>query len=565
MKPVNTNNTSEVKPKHLEFHLKKVKALEDIWTFADIINFKGGSQAFSIIHKKLAGFITSPQTSKVCKSGKVYNNRRLVQMPRGHLKSTVCSVLYVLWRIYRNPNIRILFGTNLKELSEAFIRELRQYLEDPELQTSIWNARPHIHGRLIPQLDGMGRNSRRTKATSDTEALDRKLKWTTTAIQVIRTEKHKEPTVLATSAGTRTTGHHYDLLILDDIVDFSNTSTLPKMDALYEWAQDMESVLNQSREVTYGQVARKKYTEYVGDEVVILGTRYTKGDYYEYLEQNLKDLEYKFFKRNIYVNGLDNSNGYIWPEKFNDLVVARLKKRLTTRRWSSQYLNKVLEESERSLNRDLIKYFYTNNVSIVDNLVHINFTGEIKPRRIRPYLVIDPAISQRNTADNTSITVGGIDENLNVYILDAKIGRYTPSETTEHIFNLCNKWKLFSIYLEVNGVGAALPETIRQHFRAKKKTIVIKEFRMQGEKKTRIETCIQPLLHNSQLYLSDYLAPNEIIAAEFEAFPSVRGKDDFLDTISMLYRFAHPTVNYPNRNKLPRPRLAVNSRWGGVR
>ncbi len=98
-------------------HNNKVKALHDIWTFAELIGYEGGKKNFAAIHRKLAGFVTAPQLAPVCLldkgfSKQKYNRRRLVLMPRGHLKSTVCSVLYTLWRIYRNPYIRILVGCN---------------------------------------------------------------------------------------------------------------------------------------------------------------------------------------------------------------------------------------------------------------------------------------------------------------------------------------------------------------------------------------------------------------------------------------------------------------------
>lgn len=544
----------------------KLEALTDIWAFADLIKFKGGSKNFGVIHKKLSGFITAPQLSPLCVGGKEYNRRRLVEMPRGHLKSTIGSVLYVLWRIYRNPNIRILYGTNLKELSEGFIRELRQYLEDEELMKYIWNDRPHIRGRLIPMLDGQQvRSRKRTEydAQEESEASDKKIKWTGSAIQVLRSEKYKEPTVLATSVGTRVTGHHYDLLILDDIVDFNNTASVIKMDSLFEWAQDMESVLDPAREVKIGSHRSSTLKEVVGDEVLILGTRYAAEDYYEYLEKNQKDLEYKVFKRNIYINGVDASGGYIWKDKFNERTVDLLKKRLTTKRWASQYLNKVMSSFERSLNMDLIKFFKSELIEKKDGYVEVRVPGEFNKRKVRPVLVVDPAISQSKTADNTAITVGGIDEERNFYILDASVGKYTPLETTKRIYDYCEKWGLYSVCVENNGVGASLPHTIKSAFK-NKRPLVVKDFRMKGDKKTRIENVLQPLLNNGKFFMSDYLASNDIISGEFNTFPELKGKDDFLDTISMLDSLARPTRQTRYGKATAEPRI-FNTKWGGRR
>ncbi len=102
-------------------HQQRIDALFDIWVFCDLINFRGGRKSFGKFHNELTDFLTQTQRTEDTE-----NRRRLILAPRGHLKSTVCSVLYVLWRIYRNPDIRILVGTNLKRLSRSFIRELRQ-------------------------------------------------------------------------------------------------------------------------------------------------------------------------------------------------------------------------------------------------------------------------------------------------------------------------------------------------------------------------------------------------------------------------------------------------------
>jgi hypothetical protein len=262
-----------------------IKAYNDIWHFADIINFRGGSRKFGNVHRELAEFLTAPQ---VLESEE--NRRRLILMPRGHLKSTVSSVLYSLWRIYRNPNIRILVGTNIKRLGRGFIRELRQYFENSELQQKVWNKRPHVAGNLVPAISAADRRKRNSQRNNDFTgeedinfADDTKLIWSMEALQVLRTEILKEPTVMIASVGTTVTGDHYDLLILDDVVDFDNSATENKADAILDWTRDLESVLDPRQKVEFDIGPNTRLVDYVGDEAVILGTRYFEWDYYQYL------------------------------------------------------------------------------------------------------------------------------------------------------------------------------------------------------------------------------------------------------------------------------------------
>ena len=182
----------------------KVRALTDIWAFAELIDYKGGPKKFSKCHYDMTEFLLETQASESFE-----NRRRLILMSRGHSKSSVCSVLYTMWRVYRNPNIRILVGTNIKRLARGFIRELRQYFENKELQETVWNSRPHVAGPLIPVLsaaDRRQRNSRRNNNYSNMEmedsgfninvADDTKLIWSGESLQVTRPAVLKEPTIL---------------------------------------------------------------------------------------------------------------------------------------------------------------------------------------------------------------------------------------------------------------------------------------------------------------------------------------------------------------------------------
>lgn len=577
----------------------KIRALFDIKVFAELIGYQGGWKNFATIHRKLAGFVTTPQVAEPCirlkRSGlkAQYNRRRLILMPRSHLKSTVCSVLYVLWRIYRNPNIRVLVGTNIKSLSQGFIRELRQYLEDPELGDKVWNNRPHIEGRLIPIMDAAGRKRRSQKSEDETDTEDKKMLWTLDAIQVLRSAKLKEPTVYATSAGTRVTGQHYDLLILDDIVDFENSTDENKIAKLVDWAGDMESVVDPIRKVLCGRYTRgfgryEELWEEIGDEAVVLGTRYVDGDYYDYLMANMKDFEYKVFTRNIYRNGQnwvkptktedeykqerrnykigDASGGYIWQEKFNAEELRRRKARLTPRRWASQYLNTILSDEEMVLDANKIRYFKSGLVEVKDNLVYIKVPDEEAKRVIRPFVVVDPAVSQSSRADNTAIAVGGVDEAGDMFVVDMKVGRFTPNQTIDHIFYLLEKWSATKVVIEVVGFQQALVFQLRDQMRERKMFPFIVEHNPQGkgEKKARLEAGLQPYFENGKLWMADWLATLEQLQDDITMFPRETAKDDTLDALDMLRAYG---VRIPRdtRKHNHAPRTSYNKRWGGTR
>lgn len=548
---------------------QKIDALYDIWAFADLIGFRGGSKAFASFHRDLTKFLCETQRQET-----EDNRRRLILAPRGHLKSTVCSVLYVMWRIYRNPDIRILVASNLKRLSRAFIRELRQYFEDKWLQDNVWSQRPHIEGQLVPALSAADRRKRNSLRNNndgdDTASEDTKFIWSMEALQMNRPTLMKEPTVQALSVGTTVTGDHYDLLILDDIVDFDNSNTEDKAENIIEWTRDLESVLDPRQEHSYTYAATGKtenvkqieFIDYVGDESVVLGTRYYQWDYYGYIIEEKELLGYVVFSRNVYVNGDNDEDGYLWPERFSASVVELIQRRLNSfRRFASQYLNRIVTSDEQTLPPEQVQYLAVSSISALGNGEVEVKTGLTTKVKVRVMLVVDPAVSQKKTADNTVLTVGGYDSDKKLYIFDIRCGKYTPSETVKHIFELADKWQLNSVTLETVGGFAMLSYIVRDAFKTHR-PLAIREFRPKGEKKARIENFLEPHWVNSSVYLSWHLNNVTQLKAELDSFPL--GHDDILDTFAIVAELCTPAVKSSTR-RAQVPRKQYNNRYGGVR
>jgi predicted phage terminase large subunit-like protein len=160
---------------------------------------------------------------------------------------------------------------------------------------------------------------------------------------------------------------------------------------------------------------------------------------------------------------------------------------------------------------------------------------------------------------------------MNVYILDARYGKYKPDETIRHIDELVNKWKKFIVYIETNNVGSVISFNIKQHFSGKPQGVCVREHRtgqgnvygIKGDKATRIENRIQPTLENGKFWMADILATREDILTEFDTFKQSSSHDDFLDTVDQLCAIAKPRkTKRVNNNHNSRP---VNLKYGGIR
>jgi predicted phage terminase large subunit-like protein len=536
------------------------RALFDFWAFVELMAYRGGCDNFAAFHKEMSDFFTTTQATDI------NVRRRLGLVPRGHLKSTLGTVGYILWRVYRNENIRICVATATRDLAYQFIREVKQYLESESYQDEIWNNRPHVDGRLIPILDkaGWSRRNQQWDLGTYTESQDKKVVWRADALQVMRSETYKEPTVLAASPGSNITGMHFDLMILDDISNEETVATEDKRDKTLRWASDLESIIDPERSVTMGQLKGKgkKTTplkEFVGDELVVWGTRYHSEDYYAYLLENLEEFEYTLFFRNVYANGVDSSDGYLWGERFTDKVVSRIQKRQGTIKFASQYLNKVVTSEEIIFEEEKINYFVPSQIDLENSpngyvRIHI---GE-KLIDIRPYLVVDPAISQKKDADNSVVLVGGIDYERNFYMLDFICGKMLPNILIDNIYNLADKYKMNVAHIEVVAFQQALIYMVKQKFN-EYRPLALKEYRPKGDKEARITTNLQPLFYNGQVYMPVWAKTHKELQNELAFFPTVH--DDILDAMSMCVELAVPSVS-PKKKRI-RDNFIVDRRYGG--
>jgi hypothetical protein len=157
------------------------------------------------------------------------STRKLICVPRGSLKSSICCVAYPLWRLIRNPNERIMIDSQLYTNSKTFIREIRGHLESTK-----WKA---IWGDW----------------KTDT--------WNESSIVIAaRTRPTKEPSILASGLGAVKVGLHFDVIIQDDLSSWDNADTPEKAQKVIDHVRYNYSILEP------------------GGVMIIVGTRYAEND-----------------------------------------------------------------------------------------------------------------------------------------------------------------------------------------------------------------------------------------------------------------------------------------------
>lgn len=511
--------------------------------------------------------------------------------------STLLSVAYSLWRIYQNPNIRLFVGCESLKLSKAFIREVEAYLVDDWNKENVWNSRPHISGQLIPDMDSLGKQRRslirdvssefgEEFSTAD-KANTRKKVWRAEALQVVRSRNLKEPTLTAGSVGQTSTGFHFDEVVFDDVHTFDNCSSETKIQKVYSWIYDIESVLDDPyvdmellrifRNLSEIHFEKLRRWAISGGRMSVIGTRYDDLDYYGHIIENQNDLHFEVYQKNIYTNGVDDSDGYIWPEKWNR-EVEKYKRAQFERafgatglaRFYSQYYNRIENFEDAVLDWQKVVFLQPNQIKLDDDgfVTIFNYDHSVMGR-FKPRLVIDPTSTASKKSDFCAMVVGGkIEDKL--LVVDFWMKRAKPEIWLEQMYEFINKWNLYEAVVEMVGGFKILEFTIRQMWLKKPdkyRPISVKSYNpptnMGDGKIQRIETILSPIVSNGLLYLPLHASRNEELSKQFRFFGKDTTKDDGVDVLAILYEKALQTRD--NRSyRIKRMKMNVHPVHGGV-
>lgn len=132
-------------------------------------------------------------------------SRIIVNTPPGHAKSTTITVNYVLWRIIKNPDIKIIIVSKAQRLAEQFLLQIKERLTNPEydqLQADFAPAGGWKEGSVSWKANQFYISGRGSEA--------------------------KDPTVQAVGIRGQVYGARADLIVVDDAIDNTNVSEYDK-------------------------------------------------------------------------------------------------------------------------------------------------------------------------------------------------------------------------------------------------------------------------------------------------------------------------------------------------
>ena len=343
------------------------------------------------VHLPLCNFLQSP-----------YPLKKLIELPRGFLKTTIASEYYPIWCAINNPSIRILIVQNTFDNAAKRVYNIRSIFEKHELFRA-------LYPELIPNFNS------------------KSVRWSNECAEVNRPKTYPEGTFEAAGIQTKITARHFDKIIEDDLVT-AETSDLSED----EIAPNMEDV---AKAIGWHKMATNLSIDYKTFERIQIGTRWFQEDMINYVKT--KEPGYAKYKMTV----LNDNNEPIYPMRFDESVLDAKKEEMGTYMYATQMM---LDPTP--LEKMIFKPYWTRYYNVAPETKNI--------------LCIDPAIGEtKRHCDSAFIVLGGAANGL-IYILETVSGQLNPTEQVKLAFALMRKYEVRKLVVE----NIAFQEMLAQAF-----------------------------------------------------------------------------------------------------
>lgn len=350
------------------------QGVEDLWYFDKYI--AKNPVTYDGLHKA------------VCKRWQSSKKRkRLILMPRGHIKSNLFTAEDIAREIAKNPNVRILIASHKMPDAWKFCGLVKQILES----RSYREAYPDI----IPEPLTSGRPMR----------------WAKDALLVKRSVRLAEATVETTSADAPVVGRHYDIIKFDDVVTQQSVATPELIRKTTEFVEHCEALLEP------------------GGREDFIGTRYDYADEYGRIIDTpglAAEFDLILDWKAVEVGGVP-----IFPTRFTmdeddegdpdtdvcaKISIPRLKRMNSVYFVNSQYYNEPVDPN-----------------SAMFKLEMLNVIKQLPQDRHYEYFRVCDLSGEGDTDSYTAIVTGAVDQWANIYITDVFWGQYTQREIVDEL------------------------------------------------------------------------------------------------------------------------------------
>lgn len=221
-----------------------------------------------------------------------------------------------------------------------------------------------------------------------------------------------------------------------------------------------------------------------------------------------------------------------------------------------------ITDDESRLVKDEDIQWYTKTDSVLRNPDEYNF-----------YLTTDFATSSKQTADYSVLALWAYDQHGNWYWVDGVCKRQTTDISIDDMFKFHDKWDIQSTGVEATGQQGGFISWIQREMNYRQKFFNLAAdkngkagIRPMTDKLSRFNLVV-PLFKAKKMYFPLEMKDTEVLGLFMEQISlatkdGIKGKDDCLDTISMLAVMPAWKPTPEEKAKQASAKLAESDRWG---
>jgi predicted phage terminase large subunit-like protein len=297
-------------------------------------------------------------------------------------------VKYVLWRIGRDPNLRVVVISRTGALAASINREVRRNIDNNER-----------YRRVFPEI----------QADSP---------WGDEAFQVKRKAIMKSPTFYGTGLEGSVTGIRGDLLILDDPFDLNEVRTEASREKVRSWIDSVTiSILPPD------------------GELVSIGTRWHEDDYWGTTlgksVENGGDWVCKVYRAIENYDDPPEKWRVLWPERWSAEALEKRQRDVGSLMFRSLYQNDPYGLKGALFKEEWLTYYDPK------------IFAETHPKYFVFFMAVDPAISEDPEADQTAIVTIAFDlRTSDIYVINIWTGRINFPKQVKKIIEYAKRRRL---------------------------------------------------------------------------------------------------------------------------
>ena len=382
--------------------------LADLYLFAQVVlDFRDLDPA---LHSDMAALIGSWGTPD--------HKRLMLQVPRGHLKTSLGTIANALWQISREPDQPVAIFNEKEDNAAMWVRTIRTIIQN----SLIFQV---LFADLLPPGISVADRERGV-------SIPRWWKWTDTEINLqLGRDSKPEASIQALGVGSAAAGRHWPKIIMDDLIS--------------EDAKNSPSLMAKACEFIDNSLALGDPP--INSNFLIICTPWAYGDCYAYA---LRHYDYKLYRRSAIENG-----HVIFPAKFNKKSLLALHREKPTH-FAAQYMCRPRPGEDQAFEYRWLRWggmrgdMFEIESESFDPRINPADTPEEPEARVHlstmeKTLLVDPAPTEasdqrKEPSARSAIVVEGRDYWGRRFLLDIFADRVSPPTLISKVFELVDRW-----------------------------------------------------------------------------------------------------------------------------